>query len=90
LKVLNFSDSNFVQNLEFAVKFGKRVLIENIGQKVDLVVYPLIKKEFTVEAGQTSVSLYGHNVEVDSHFKLFILSEMKNPRFGPDISVLTT
>jgi dynein heavy chain, axonemal len=51
LKVLNFGDNNFIQNLEFAIKFGKKVLIENIGEKVDLVLYPLIKREFSTEAG---------------------------------------
>jgi dynein heavy chain len=49
--VLNFGDNNFIQNLEFAIKFGKKVLIENIGEKVDLVLYPLIKREFSTEAG---------------------------------------
>lgn len=29
-------------------------------------------------------------MEVDQNFKLLILSELKSPRFGPDISVLTT
>lgn len=36
------------------------------------------------------MNIFGHMVEIDSHFKLFIVSELKNPRFGPDISVLTT
>jgi len=46
LKILNFNDNNFVQHLEFAVKFGKRVLIENVGQKIELILYPLIKREY--------------------------------------------
>ncbi len=65
-------------------------MIENIGEKIDLVLYPLIKRDFSTEAGQTTVSIFGHIVEVDSNFKLYILSELKSPRFGPDISVLTT
>lgn len=72
------------------MKFGKRVLIENVGQKIDLIIYPLIKKEFIIEAGSTSLNIFGHQVEIDPKFKLFIVSELKNPRFGPDISVLTT
>lgn len=46
LKILNFSDVNFNQQFEFAMKFGKKVLIENVGQKIDLVLYPVLKKDF--------------------------------------------
>lgn len=90
LKILNFSDSNFSQQLEWAMKFGKRVLIENVGQKIDLIIYPLIKKEYINEGGSLSLNIFGHQVELDPRFKLFIMSELKNPRFGPDIAVLTT
>jgi len=65
-------------------------LIENIGEKVDLILYPLIKKEYIYDGGTTSVNIVGHMVEMDPNFKLFLISEMKSPRFGPDISVLTT
>lgn len=42
------------------MKFGKRVLIENVGQKIDLILYPLIRKEFINEAGQTFLNIFGH------------------------------
>jgi len=29
-------------------------------------------------------------VDIDRNFKLFITSEMRNPHFGPDISVITS
>lgn len=49
IKILSFSDSNLVQTLEFAMKFGKKVLIENVGQKIDLSIYPLIKRDYQTE-----------------------------------------
>jgi ATP-binding dynein motor region len=55
-----------------------------------LIIYPLIKKEFMNEGGSMSLNIFGHQVEMDPKFKLFIVSELKNPKFGPDISVLTT
>ena len=72
------------------MKFGKKVLIENVGQKIDLLLYPILRREFHNEGGPNpSVNMFGHTVEIDSNFKLFITSEMKNPHFGPDISVMT-
>ena len=89
LKIFNFSDVNFIQSFEFAMKFGKKVLIENVGQKIDLVLYPILKKDFVTEGFTNSVSLFGHMVEVDKNFKLFITSEIRSPHFGPDISVMS-
>lgn len=47
------------------MKFGKKVVIENVAEKIDLIIYPLIKKEFTVEASQTLVNIYGQMVDMD-------------------------
>lgn len=32
--------------------------------------------------------MFGHPVDIDSNFRLFITTEMKSPHFGPDISVM--
>jgi hypothetical protein len=53
------------------------------------VIYPLIRKEYVLEGAQTSVTIFGHIIEIDKNFKIFITSEMRNPHFGPDISVMT-
>ena len=31
------------------MKFGKKVLIENVGQKIDLILYPILKREYMQE-----------------------------------------
>mmetsp|Transcript_21854 Transcript_21854/g.21015 ORF Transcript_21854/g.21015 Transcript_21854/m.21015 type:complete len:292 (+) Transcript_21854:3966-4841(+) len=89
IKVLNFNDVNFVHSFELSMKFGRTVLIENVGQKIELILYPILLKEYVVEGGTMSVNLFGHMVEIDSNFKLFITTEVRNPHFGPEISVLT-
>lgn len=43
LIILKFSDSSFNKSLELGVKFGKTVLIENVGQHIDLTLYPLLR-----------------------------------------------
>ena len=71
------------------MKFGKSVLIENVAHKIEMILYPILKQEFIYEGGGKSVNLFGHMVEIDSNFKLFITSEVRNPQFGPEISVMT-
>jgi dynein heavy chain len=48
-----------------------------------------LRKEFVFEGGACNVNLFGHMVEIDINFKLFITSEVRNPHFGPDISVMS-
>jgi len=40
-----------MQILEMGMKFGKPILIENIGEKVDVSIQPLFKKDFQVIGG---------------------------------------
>ena len=54
-----------------------------------MILFPILRKEFVTESGTKSVNLFGHLVEIDKNFKLFITSEIKAPHFGPDISVMT-
>lgn len=65
------------------------MLIENVGQKIDLILYPILKRDYFSEGGTSSVNIFGHMVDMDRNFRLFICSEMRNPHFGPDISVIT-
>ena len=33
--------------------------------------------------------MFGHTIEMDPSFRLYITSEQRNPHFGPDISVMS-
>jgi len=35
-----------MQIMELAMKFGKPILIENVGEKIENSMYPVFKKEF--------------------------------------------
>ena len=47
------------------IKFGKPVLVENIGSKLDLVLHPICNKEYISKGNTKSVSLPGRMVKVD-------------------------
>ena len=70
------------------IKFGKPVLVENIGSKLDLVLHPICNKEYISEGNTKSVSLPGRMVEVDPLFKLYMTSELRNPDFPPYIQIM--
>ena len=90
LKILNYNDGQMVKQLELALKLGMTCLVENIGNKLDLILHPICKKEYVNEGNTNSVNLSGHLVEVDESFKLYMTSELRNPEFPPYIQLMVS
>lgn len=88
LTVLNYNDGQFLKRLEMSIKMGTPVLVENIGNKLDLILHSLCKKEYISEGNTKSVNLSGRLVEVDPGFKLYMTSELRNPDFPPYIQLM--
>ena len=88
LIVLNYNEIQLIKHLENGIKFGRPVLIENIGNKLDLILHPICKKEYVTEGNTKSVNLSGHLIEVDPLFKLYLTSELRNPDFPPYIQLM--
>ena len=88
LIVLNYNESQLIKQLEIGIKFGRPVIIENIGNKLDLILHPICKKEYVTEGNSKSVNLSGHLIEVDPLFKLYMTSELRNPDFPPYIQLM--
>ena len=88
LEVLARSDPRFIQLLSAAIKYGNRILIENVGEEIDKALYPLFNKSMLrVEGKSVSIFLQGVMVPLDPSFKLYITTELRNPRFLPEVAV---
>lgn len=92
LIILKFSDSSFNKSLELGVKFGKTVLIENVGQHIDLTLYPLLRAHSEPETKnehgfvlRKQIMLGGSLIEIDSNFKLLMTCELYTPHFLPEV-----
>ncbi len=88
LLVLNSHDPNFLQLLAGSMKFGKKVLIENVGEAISKTLRPLFNKTMLRRDGvYQSISINGVVVPIEPNFKLHITTEIKNPKFPPEIAV---
>ena len=86
--VLTFHNPRFIQILSAAIKFGKKVLIENVGEDIDRSLYPLFNKTMLLkERSSQSIFLQGVPVAIHANFELNITTEIKNPRFQAEIAV---
>jgi dynein heavy chain len=85
---LNYGEGQMINQLKLGIKFGRPVLVENIGNKLDLILHPICKKEYVSEGMTKSVNLAGQLVEVDPLFKLYLTTELRNPDFPPSIQLM--
>jgi dynein heavy chain len=44
LKVIKFSDRDYMKTIESAIELGKPVLLENVGAELEAPLEPLLKK----------------------------------------------
>ncbi|XP_067125111.1 dynein axonemal heavy chain 6 isoform X2 [Centruroides vittatus] len=86
LKVLKFSDDDFLLNLENCVRLGLPVLIEEVGETLDpclesLMMKPLMgNRQLTVRLGNDDI-YYCHS------FSLYMTTKLANPQYLPEVSI---
>ncbi|EFJ08822.1 hypothetical protein SELMODRAFT_131043 [Selaginella moellendorffii] len=86
-RVKTFNDSDFVKQLEMAIQYGFPFMFENVDEYIDPVIDPVLERTFTSAGGaRKSVKLGDKDVEWDDNFRLYLISKLPNPHYGPEIS----
>lgn len=85
LKILSFNDSDFLKQLEMAVKYGTPVLFEDVDDYIDPVVGNLLERNFRYQTGQAYVMLGDKETDVDENFRLYLTTKISNPTLDPAI-----
>jgi len=90
LEVVKMSDKNFLRALENGVRFGRWVLLENIGEDLDAALEPILLQQKFKESGQDMIKLGDNNVPYNNSFKFFITTKLPNPHYAPEVCVKVT
>jgi dynein heavy chain len=84
------SDKNFMRTLENGVRFGKWVLLENVGEALDAAFEPVLLKQ-TFRQGMSLMIRLGDNVvPYNDSFRFFITTKLPNPHYPPEVCVKVT
>ncbi len=87
LFTVRMNAKDFVRVVENSVCFGKILLIENVGEIIDPILEPILKKQIVVQGGMATVQVGENAVDYDQNFKLFITTKLPNPHYPPEICV---
>ncbi|GBF98747.1 dynein heavy chain axonemal [Raphidocelis subcapitata] len=87
LEVVKPSAKDFLRSLENGVRFGRPVLLEDVGESLDPALEPLLLR-LTYRSGGSEVLRLGDSV-VPYHqdFRFYITTKLRNPHYAPEVTV---
>lgn len=88
--VMKMSDANLIMSLEKAIQMGTSAIIENVGEEIDPALEPLLQQQTFSVGGITSIKLSENPITYHPDFKLYLLTNLPNPHYVPEVSTKVT
>ena len=88
--VTKLSNPKFLKIIEVCLPAGNPVMIENIEDKLDPSLEPLLTKDVRKVSGQDSIKLGDTWVAISPDFKFFITTKLQNPHYLPEVCIKVT
>ena len=87
LDVIKLSDKDMLRTLENGVRFGRAVLLENVGESLDAALEPLLLKQtFKTASGSESIKIGDNIIPYHPDFKFYITTKLRNPHYPPEVA----
>ncbi|GMI07902.1 hypothetical protein TrRE_jg5473 [Triparma retinervis] len=87
LDVIKLTDKNFLRTLENGVRFGRWVLLENIGEALDASLEPLLLQQRFKQGGTEMIKVGDGTIPWNDSFKFFMTTKLPNPHYPPEVCV---
>ncbi|XP_017768545.1 PREDICTED: dynein heavy chain 1, axonemal-like [Nicrophorus vespilloides] len=87
IAICKLADKDLIRTLELSIRFGKPVLIENVGVELDPALDPVLLR-LIFKQGNTNMLKIGDSiVPYNDDFQLYITTKLANPHYTPEVSV---
>ncbi len=83
LKVITFNDSDFLKQLEMAIKYGFPVLVQDCDEYIDPVIDNVLEKNIKGAEGRQYIILGDKEVDFDPNFRMYLNTKLPNPKLNP-------
>lgn len=90
LKIMKFSDGNYLKLLEAGIRMGHPVIIENVGEEMDPAIEPLLQKQIVVKGSSMTIKMGDAIIEYAKDFKFYLTTKLRNPHYLPEVSTKVT
>lgn len=86
LTMIKQEDTQFKKLIELAIDMGRPVIIDGVGEKIDLNLQSLMRKQVNKYGGAKTISFCRKQYKFDKNFKLFVVSPEPQPHFDVNVS----
>jgi dynein heavy chain len=90
LEVIKLTEKDFLRSLVNAVRFGKPVLLENVGEELDPALEPVLAKQIFRQGGADMIKIGDETIAYHPDFYFYITSKLPNPHYSPETCVKVT
>ncbi|KAJ3125137.1 Dynein heavy chain 1, axonemal [Nowakowskiella sp. JEL0407] len=90
LDIIKLTDRDFLRTLENAIRFGKPVLLENVGEKLDPALEPVLLRQTFKQGGNTVIKIGDSILPYHEDFRFYITTKLPNPHYSPETSATVT
>ncbi|KAH6589529.1 hypothetical protein BASA61_005592 [Batrachochytrium salamandrivorans] len=90
LDIIKLTDRDFLRTLENAIRFGRSVLLENVGEKLDPALEPILLRQTFKQGGSTVIKVGDNILPYHDDFKFYITTKLPNPHYSPETSATVT
>jgi hypothetical protein len=88
LDVVKPVDKDLLRTLENGVRFGRAVLLENVGESLDAALESLLLKQtFRTASGAESIKIGDNIIPYHPDFKFYVTTRLRNPHYAPEVAV---
>ena len=87
IEVTKLTEKNFLRTLENAVRFGRWVLLENVGETLDAALEPLLLQQKFLQGGTEMIKIGDSTIPWNDTFKFFMTTKLSNPHYAPEVCV---
>ena len=87
VEVTTQQDAKFIQKLELAVRFGKTLVIQEVGDLEPLII-PLLRRDLIKQGARNVVHIGDKLIDFSDKFHLYLVTRNPNLEIPPDASPL--
>ena len=85
LQVVRLSQKDMLGKVEKALERGWTIIIENLGESIDAVLFPIIQRATIKRGSKQYIKLGDSEVEYSPDFRLYLHTKLSNPHYPPEL-----
>lgn len=82
---MRLGSKNINRDIELSIENGWSCLIENMGERIDAILMPVISRSYVRKGKNKIMKFGGKDLTLSDDFKLFLHTKLSNPHYPPEI-----